>query len=181
MARITKTAANETATFMAENAINPSIQVLRDERKEIITAYAEKAVKPEVLALYDGNVDLQPYFYTRSCFRYACDEMHEDWDWHNTDREFPRTNTGTEYLQVSRPDYDRLIEIKSQISLLNGKKNQLQKKIEATLLSLATYKRIEAEFEEAYKNIPKKYLEPAPVKTLALPIDELKAELLQYK
>jgi hypothetical protein len=51
---------------------------------------------------------------------------------------------------------------------------------EATILSLGTYKRVEKEFPEAYAVIPQRYTNPEPVQTIALPIDDLKAELLKY-
>jgi len=181
MAKLTKTAAYETAKIMAGNAIDSKIEKLKDERTEIITEYARKATKPEVLALYDGNIDIQPYFKTKSYFKYACDELHEDYNSYNTSREFPRSNLNSEYIQVSRADYDRLDQIGSSISSLYEKRDQLRNKIEATLLALGTFKRIETEFPEAFQHIPKKFTEPVSVQTPALPIEDLKAELLQYQ
>jgi hypothetical protein len=180
MAKVLKSAAYETAKLMANNAINPKIKTLKDEQKTIITAAAIRATPLHVLNLFDNNEELKPYFKTGSSFRYRCDGLNEDYDYYYPLRDIPRTNTSSEYLDVNRMEYDRLIELKREVTLLNSQKSKLQDKIEATILSLGTYKRVEKEFPEAYAVIPQRYTNPEPVQTIALPIDDLKAELLKY-
>lgn len=181
MSKLTKSACYETAKLMAENAIHPKIEALELKQQEIITNAAIKATPVEVINLYDNNDSLKPYFNTESSFRYQFEDLHEDWEYYSVLRDIPRPRNASRYIDLSREDYNLMIDNRRQIKRLKSQCDELQKKIEATLMSLGTYKRIEQKFPEAYAIIPTKYTNPKPVQTIALPIDDLKAELLKYK
>lgn len=181
MAKLTKSAAYETAKAMANAALNPKIELLQQKRRDLLVPYALKSIPDFVLKLYTDNSELQPYFNTRKSFQYCCEELHEDYSSYDLDVYIPKHDTSSNYLHVSKSDYEELISIKNEISLLMSKKHQLFAKIEATLLSLGTFKRIQKDFPEAFAAIPVKYTEQSTETTIALPLDELKEELLKYK
>lgn len=181
MAKLTKTAAYETAKAMANAALSPKIKALVDEQKKIMTDAAIRAVPAQVRVLYHDNPELQPYFKTQNNFRFKCGELHEDYSYYYTTCEVPKSKNATEYVELTREEYDTMIELSKEISSLSNKRSEIRRKIEATLLSLGTLKRIQKDFPEAFAAIPVKYTERSTETTIALPIDELKEELLKYQ
>lgn len=71
----------------------------------------------------------------------------------------------------------KILKIYNELQDLNEKEKELKKSIENTLLQLRTYKRIEAEFPEAFEFLPK----DSVVNTLAVPIEDIRSQLKALK
>jgi len=181
MSKLTKAAANKTAQIMANNAMDVKIQEIRDLRSEIIEKGVIKMIPPVILEFFKNNPELECYISTESSFRFKCEELHECYDYVSVSESYPSNKSSSRYVNLSNEDYEKCMSLTNEIDTINNKKYKLTSKIEATLLAIGTLKRIEKEFPEAYSVIPSNFITPRIVETIALPIEDLKAELLKYK
>jgi len=176
MSRVTKDAAKRTAKIMAENAMNEKISSVQTEIKSIIQPYADKLIPSEIATLY-SNVKFKHYFRVDNGFIVSCGELR------CYDRIYLKNSIPGDWseIEVSKVDFDKYNTLNLELKDLVDEKDFLRRKIEATLLSLKTYKGIQKEFPEAYICIPEGYIDSETITTVALPIEDLKFQLLKYK
>lgn len=180
MANLTKAEANRVAQQMADSVYAEKKKALRDRRILILETALRRNIPEKVLRAFN-DADINPYVCATSFVNYTCENgLHEDYAGYSLPNSFPVQGNKTLYATTTVEEYEELIAIKKQIGELADSQTMLERKIEGTILSLKSVKRLKEEFPEAYELLQEHIKNPEKRDTLALPISEIR-ELLAGK
>ena len=174
MKRITKTLASEIAEKIYKETIGVKIDLLKkvtgDRADEIM-----KAVIPSTIL--DDFIKYPDYFDTAKRIRLRCESIESPYEV-CTSTIFPSNKQWCRYVDVSRVDFDWFLDKNDELKALSSEAKKMVATIEQTLLSLATFKRVAEEFEEAAKYLPS---EKEEERRVSLPIEELNVLINKYR
>jgi len=172
MKRISKTMATDIACKMVNATIGKKTDEIYHQIKNKATELAFQSVDKRILEIYSKFPD---YIRTAHNVGFTCGPLHDLF----VDIEYVPANDGYRtFVEISSEQYEWFKSLRLDRNKLEDESKILIRKIESTLLNLATPKRIKEQFPEAFAYLP---VESETCTDIALPIEEIKELLLQYK
>ena len=173
--KISKQRASDVSKSMSDSVIEPKKKELKLKLEAILESFILSKIPKEVVGLYQ----IYPsYFDTTSTFRPVLNGSGEFGV--SMSKKYPSTGGYGVQIEVSKEAYSKMLNIYRKIEDLSSKRYELQKNIEATLLQLSTFKKINEKFNEAMEFIPQEWMSDA-ITSVAIPISNLRDELAKYK
>ncbi len=166
MAKITMTMANDIAKQMGSAVYGAKIKVAEHSLSSKVSEYVLAYIPADIIDLWKRY----PSYFTSRSVVYICSgsvrlsydyfdcQSHPVWDGNR--------------LSVDNSQMEIINSLKANLDKIVSEKKAFETKVEATLLSLGTYKRIKEMFPEAYAYIPTEKKEENTT-AIALPIQEL--------
>jgi len=174
MAKITMTMANDIAKQMGSAVYGAKIKIAEHSLSIKVSEYVFAYIPVDIIHLWKRY----PSYFTSRSVVYLCSasvrmsynyfdcQCHPVWE----------GNT----LSVNNSQMEIINSLKTNLDKIISEKKAFETKVETTLLSLGTYKRIKEMFPEAYDYIPTEKKEENTT-AIALPIQELQDIFKQAK
>ena len=173
--KISKQRANEASKNMSDSIIEPKKKELKLKLEAILEPFILAKIPNEIIKLY---AIYPSYFDKTSTFRPVLNGSGEFGV--SMSKKYPSTGGYGVQIEISKEAYSKMLSIYRKIEDLSSKRYEIQRNIEATLLQLSTFKKINENFNEAMEFIPQEWMNDT-ITSVAIPISNLRDELAKYK
>ena len=173
--KISKQRANEVSKNMSDSVIEPKKKELKLKLEAILEPFILAKIPKEIIELH---AIYPSYFDKTSTFRPVLNGNGEFGV--SMSKKYPSTGGYGVQIEISKEAYSKMLSIYRKIEDLSSKRYEIQRNIEATLLQLSTFKKINENFNEAMEFIPKEWMNDT-ITSVAIPISNLRDELAKYK
>lgn len=144
--RITKQIAENIAEKLTEKKVK-NLEDQKQKIKDLVTELIREKTPNEVVLLSKK----QPSFFTiTDIFRFDTEDF--KWEYFQSNEKFPTTEN---HYEITKEENKKLFNLLQKREKIKNEIRQLRKEIEQALINLKTFKRVETEFPEAFKFLPK--------------------------
>ncbi len=177
--KITKTAAEETAKKMANDAMNQKIELAKAKLAEFIHLKVSERTPTELLPLFRDE-KLNGYFRQESAFRISNNGKLDYYDYFYIDESFP-VKDGNPRIDLEGEEYQNFVKLNKKLIHLEDAKRALISRINNAVFTMGTVKRLERDFPEAFEAMPEQFKTERVNTAIAIPVDDILKELKFYK
>ena len=173
--KISKQRAYEASRNMSDSIIEPKKKELNLKLEALLEPFILVKIPKEII---DLHAIYPNYFDKTSTFRPVLNGNGEFGV--SMSKKYPSTGGYGVQIEVNKEVYSKMLNVYRKIEDLSSKRRELQRNIEATLLQLSTFKKINENFAEAMEFIPQEWMSDT-ITSVAIPISNLRDELAKYK
>lgn len=170
MSRITKSLAAQAA----EQMVKKTVEVKLSSKQKELKSFGDSLIQSKLdKGIREAFLHAPSYFNSNSRAVFVYNGLEHCQVDVST---FPSDYSYDKRFEVSLSEYKHLVKLKSEVNQLKNSRDVLRSRIESTLLSLVTYKKILEAFPEAAE-----YLPSEECTALCYPIEEIRTLLTSYK
>lgn len=144
--RITKQIAENVAERLTETKVK-NLEAQKQKIKDLVTELIREKTPHEVVLLSKKHTS---FFTITDRFRFDTEDF--KWEYFESNERFPSTE---KHYELTKEENKKLFTLVQKREKQKNEIKQLRKEIEQALINLKTFKRVETEFPEAFKFLPK--------------------------